>query len=612
MLQRTLQGTGVPVWRDTADLWPGEDWRRNIEDAIINGALVFVACFSRASLARSKSYQNEELYLAIEQLRLRRPDDPWLIPARFDECDIPDWNIGGGRTLRSLQWADLFGDRAEEGTRRLVASVLRILGRPADFSMTASLGIRTSDPASSQTRGLTDGAGISSTAARQLAYGTPAAREVRAEPSQPRGIDSAGIAQRLGFREAAVGPVPTTALAASGSVARRGDSSQSIIRNASSIVEPSIRLPGRQQEANEISQVQRTADGQSSDFVTQAPRSRVVPVTAEWALWGKRPEGQYDLVECSAGSLSRGVFATLLTRHPHGMINEVTVSCLPGVPGIEESYVAIAIHDRAHLVGSAVSRHVMLARYFCVPFAQLAAGTVTYQAMYEGFGEIRLPTNLRDPIRTELAGDPPEEATPDEFSMRTAALLLTLRPVCILGAEKVDVYSKLCFIDNVASLLPYGMRSTLSASTWISSIYLEHNFRLFFAAMARPQSNDQVIHWGKTDNFPIGDDYADDYLQSLREGSQERAAQLAANGEPMRFDRGQVLRMLNRLDIPAAHARRVAEARSGKTAAKPQPRNYDGIRRWLPSFMREYIAESIFFVCFGCMVIVALVVTLVI
>jgi hypothetical protein len=98
-LQRTLEAAGVRVWRDTANLWPGEDWRAKIRQAITNDALVFIACFSRKSLARGRSYQNEELALALEQLRLRRPDVPWLIPVRFDDCDIPEWDIGGGRTL---------------------------------------------------------------------------------------------------------------------------------------------------------------------------------------------------------------------------------------------------------------------------------------------------------------------------------------------------------------------------------------------------------------------------------------------------------------------------------------------------------------------------------
>jgi transcriptional regulator with XRE-family HTH domain len=130
-LQRALEAAGITVWRDTADLWPGEDWRANIRRAITDDALVFIACFSRTSLGRIKSYQNEELILAIEQLRQRRPEDPWLIPVRFDECDIPDRDIGDGRTLRSIQWADLFGDRGEENTTRLITTVLRILGRPA-------------------------------------------------------------------------------------------------------------------------------------------------------------------------------------------------------------------------------------------------------------------------------------------------------------------------------------------------------------------------------------------------------------------------------------------------------------------------------------------------
>ena len=142
LLQRALQASGVPVWRDTADLLPGEDWHMKIRNAITDNALVFIACFSRSSLSCDISYQNEELTLAIDQLRLRRPDEPWLIPVRLDECDIPDLNIGGGRTLASIQCADVFGDRFEEGAERLVAAVLRILGR--QFTSTTNAAARIS------------------------------------------------------------------------------------------------------------------------------------------------------------------------------------------------------------------------------------------------------------------------------------------------------------------------------------------------------------------------------------------------------------------------------------------------------------------------------------
>lgn len=127
-LQHALEEAGVLVWRDTTSLWPGADWRAKIRAAITGEALVFIACFSSQSLARAKSYQNEELTLAIEQLRLRPSNAVWLIPVRLDECVIPDQDLGGGRTLSSIQCADLFGDHRDAALPRLVAVVLGILG----------------------------------------------------------------------------------------------------------------------------------------------------------------------------------------------------------------------------------------------------------------------------------------------------------------------------------------------------------------------------------------------------------------------------------------------------------------------------------------------------
>ena len=128
-LQYVLQQAGIRVWRDTADLWPGEDWQLKIRRAIMDDALAFLACFSRNSLARHKSYQNEELALAISQVRLRAPGESWLIPVRFDDCDIPDVDIGGGRSLRSIQGADLFRHQFDEGAARLAVAVQQILRR---------------------------------------------------------------------------------------------------------------------------------------------------------------------------------------------------------------------------------------------------------------------------------------------------------------------------------------------------------------------------------------------------------------------------------------------------------------------------------------------------
>lgn len=131
-LESRLVDAGIQVWRDKKDLWPGDHWRTGIRRAITDGTLVFLACFSSASLARPRSLQNEELSLAVEEMRLRPPDEPWLIPIRFDNCDIPDIDIGPGRTLRSVQRSDLFGDNADAQAARLVAAIKRILGQAPD------------------------------------------------------------------------------------------------------------------------------------------------------------------------------------------------------------------------------------------------------------------------------------------------------------------------------------------------------------------------------------------------------------------------------------------------------------------------------------------------
>jgi hypothetical protein len=126
-LQKALEEAGIPVWRDTSSLWPGENWKAKIRTAINADALVFIACFSTNSAARQRSYQNEELMLAIDQLRQRRPDDPWLIPVRLDDCDVPDFELGAGRTLGAINRADLFGPNRDQATRRVVEAVRRLL-----------------------------------------------------------------------------------------------------------------------------------------------------------------------------------------------------------------------------------------------------------------------------------------------------------------------------------------------------------------------------------------------------------------------------------------------------------------------------------------------------
>ncbi len=128
-LSRTLESAGIPVWKDL--LRPGADFSRTTEQAIEREAAVFIACFSTASLALEKSDLNEEILLAVEQSRLRSPGATWIMPVRFDECQLPAFRLGGGRMLSGIVSADLFGERKDANAARLIDSVRRGLGMPA-------------------------------------------------------------------------------------------------------------------------------------------------------------------------------------------------------------------------------------------------------------------------------------------------------------------------------------------------------------------------------------------------------------------------------------------------------------------------------------------------
>lgn len=128
-LQGALEAADFIVWRDKDKLWPGDDWQHEIRKAIRTGSFVFLACFSSHLAGREKSYQFEELTLAAEEYRSRPPGAPWLMTARLDECEIPEFDLGAGRTLgRSIHRADLFGSQKSAQLSRLVVAIQRAIG----------------------------------------------------------------------------------------------------------------------------------------------------------------------------------------------------------------------------------------------------------------------------------------------------------------------------------------------------------------------------------------------------------------------------------------------------------------------------------------------------
>jgi hypothetical protein len=90
---------GVNAWLDREKLLPGQDWEYEIRKAIHSSDIVIV-CLSR-SFIKQGGYRHEELRIALEKANFVPDGEIFLIPARLEECDLPE-------SLRRWQRVDLF------------------------------------------------------------------------------------------------------------------------------------------------------------------------------------------------------------------------------------------------------------------------------------------------------------------------------------------------------------------------------------------------------------------------------------------------------------------------------------------------------------------------
>src|SRR5690242_16887671 len=69
-----------------------------------------MACFSKEYNERTKTYMNEELTIAIDELRERPSDKTWFIPVLINETQIPSRRISAVEDLSHLQVISLHED----------------------------------------------------------------------------------------------------------------------------------------------------------------------------------------------------------------------------------------------------------------------------------------------------------------------------------------------------------------------------------------------------------------------------------------------------------------------------------------------------------------------
>jgi DNA-binding winged helix-turn-helix (wHTH) protein len=129
-LYSMLKASGFDPWLDEVDLLPGQNWKAEIQGAI-RDAGVFLACLSCNSVAK-KGYVQTEFRTALSAYSERPPGMVYLIPVKFDECEVPDMQIPErGITLRDIHYVELWED---SGIERLTEAIKRGLATSASRS----------------------------------------------------------------------------------------------------------------------------------------------------------------------------------------------------------------------------------------------------------------------------------------------------------------------------------------------------------------------------------------------------------------------------------------------------------------------------------------------
>ncbi|OUC99202.1 hypothetical protein [Streptosporangium minutum] len=216
----------------------------------------------------------------------------------------------------------------------------------------------------------------------------------------------------------------------------------------------------------------------------------------EWALEGKRPgaHDDYELLDWSDDRLGPEVFEKIRSRYATGLsadLPQVTIAVAATREREQVSHHIVLAAQEWSGHRDATNRKIAYTRWFYVPYQDLAVHQVSYEALYHALAG--LPATPSPPLVVRVPEFDPTALVPGSDARYAAALLLTGRPVCVVGADRVPMIERLRFLDTVAALLPYGMRTRLTAATWTSST-ARHKLRLSFARHA--PENAYEVRWG--------------------------------------------------------------------------------------------------------------------
>ena len=124
-LSDDLVKLGYDVWFDETCLLPGQIWELQIRQAIQQSAY-FLALLSGRSVSK-RGYVQRELKEGLDVYSQLPEGTAFLVPVRLEPCEMPS------RTLRGIQWVDLFSDY-DTGLARILKLLERDLATSPEHS----------------------------------------------------------------------------------------------------------------------------------------------------------------------------------------------------------------------------------------------------------------------------------------------------------------------------------------------------------------------------------------------------------------------------------------------------------------------------------------------
>jgi serine/threonine protein kinase len=100
-----LKYAGVAPWFDEMNLLPGQEWEREIPQAVRSSDIV-IACLSREAVSK-RGYVQKEIRIALDVADEQPEGAIFIIPLKLEECNVPE-------RLRKWQWINFFEAGAYE------------------------------------------------------------------------------------------------------------------------------------------------------------------------------------------------------------------------------------------------------------------------------------------------------------------------------------------------------------------------------------------------------------------------------------------------------------------------------------------------------------------